>query len=384
MTPKPFLPFTKPFISDDAIQEVVDTLKSGWITTGPRVKQFEEDLKHYVNAPNISCLSSATAGLQLALQSLDLQSGDEVITTSFTFIATLNTIVQAGGTPVLVDVDPLTYNMNVEDIASKITAKTKAIVPVHFGGAPVDLDVIYDLAETHNLRVIEDAAHAIGTEYKSKKIGSFGDTQVFSFHPNKNMTTGEGGAVASQNTATLQYVNLAKFHGINREAWNRFSKDGSQLYDVEMAGYKYNMMDLQAALGVHQLKALDRFIENRQKRVDIYRSELSALEGLHLPEAPSYTHKHAWHLFAPTINTGHTNLTRDQLIQKMKDENIGLGLHWQAPHLFSFYKKTFGFKEGDFPHAERIGETIFSLPLFPHMTDDDQSRVIDALTKILK
>lgn len=379
-----FLPFAKPCLSDAAIQEVVETLKSGWITTGPRVKKFEKDLEAYLSAPHVDCLSSATAGLHVALLSLDLKPGDEVITTSFTFIATFNTIVQAGGIPVPVDVDRHTYNIDCDLLEKAITKKTKAIVPVHFGGAPVDLDRIYEIAKKHQLRVIEDAAHAIGTEYKNKKVGSFGDTQVFSFHPNKTMTTGEGGAISSHHKETIDFIQMARFHGINREAWNRFSKEGSQLYDVRLAGFKYNMMDIQAALGIHQLKDLDYFIEQRQKRVAIYQKELKDIPALTLPQTPSYAHKHAWHLYAPTLDPKIAGFSRNTLIEKMKENNIGVGLHWQAPHLFSFYQEHFGFKEGDCPIAETIADHIFSLPLFPQMTDDDQNRVIDVLKKVLK
>lgn len=377
-----FLPFTRPDISDAEIEEVVDSLRTGWLTTGPKVKQFEADLAAYTSAPFLSCISSATAGLHLALLGLHLKPGDEVITTAFTFIATYNTIVQAGGIPVPIDVEPGTYNLNIEHLEKAITKKTKAIVPVHFAGAPVDLDALYKIADTYNLAVIEDAAHAIGTRYKGKKIGSFGDTQVFSFHPNKTMTTSEGGAVSTSNQALYKYVNCARFHGINREAWNRFSKEGSQLYDVVMAGFKYNMMDIQGAIGIHQLKRLDQFIDGRQKRVAIYNDQLKALKALELPRAPVYDHHHAWHLYAPTVR--HKKITRNELINRMKDENIGLGLHWQAPHLFSFYQEHYGYRPGDFPIAEDVADNIVSLPLFPQMTDDQQNRVIDALKKILQ
>jgi dTDP-4-amino-4,6-dideoxygalactose transaminase len=385
MTTKPFLPFTKPCLSEESIAEVVDSLRSGWLTTGPKVKKFETILQKYLGCEkNVIALSSATAGLYLSLTSLKIQPGDEVITTSFTFVATLNTIVQAGGKPVLVDVEKGTYNMDVSQIEGAITPRTKAIVPVHFAGAPVDLDPLHDIARRHNLHVIEDAAHAIGTEYKGKKIGSFGDTQVFSFHPNKNITTGEGGCVSSSDSDLIRNLSTAKFHGIDRESWNRFSKEGSQLYDVVTPGLKYNMMDLQAALGLHQLPELDHFIDLRTKRVKKYLEAFHGWEELSLPQVPTYFHRHAWDLFAPTLNSKKTGISRDELIAKLKEENIGAGLHWQAPHLFSFYQDTFGFKVGDFPNAEYIADHVLSLPLFPQMTDDEQSRVINALRKILK
>ncbi|MFN7662936.1 MAG: DegT/DnrJ/EryC1/StrS family aminotransferase [Alphaproteobacteria bacterium] len=384
MTKDAFLPFSKPCLTEETINDVVDSLRSGWLTTGPKVKKFEALLQDYLSCPNICVLSSGTAGLHLALLHLNLQPGDEVITTSFTFIATLNTIVLAGGTPVLVDVERNTYNMDVSQIEAAITPRTKAIMPVHFAGAPVDLDPLYELAKKYGLRVVEDAAHAIGTQYKGQRIGSFGDTQVFSFHPNKNITTGEGGCVSSQDKDLIKHINVLKFHGIDRESWNRFSKEGSQLYDVIAPGFKYNMMDLQAALGVHQLPLLDDFTDRRTRLVEKYREALEGWEEFILPEAPTYDHRHAWDLFAPTLNAEKTNISRNELIDKLKEENIGAGLHWQAPHLFSFYKKTFGFKEGDFPHAEYIADHVLSLPLFPQMTDDEHTRVIKALKKIFK
>ncbi len=377
------MPFAKPCLSEEAISEVVDSLRSGWLTTGPKVKKFEGMLENYIGSCQVSALSSATAGLHLALLLCNLKPGDEVITTAFTFVATLNTIVLAGGHPVLVDIEPGTYAMRVQDIESKITPRTRAIVPVHFAGAPVDLDVLYALAKKYNLRVIEDAAHAIGTAYKGKKIGSFGDIQVFSFHPNKNITTGEGGAIALRDPAELSKINSLKFHGIDREAWNRFSKTGSQLYDVTTPGFKYNMMDIQAALGIHQLPHLDSFTERRTHLAKRYLQLLSDWPQLNLPTPPSFSHQHAWDLFAVTLNPNHTGVSRDEFIEKMKNSGIGVGLHWQAPHLFSYYR-SLGYKPGDFPVAENVAETIASLPLFPEMTEEQQDLVVHRMKEILK
>src|SRR5512135_3553225 len=285
-----FLPFSRPSISREAIDEVVACLESGWITTGPRVKKFEEELRRYFNAPHALALSSATAGLHLALAALELKPGDEVITTPMTFAATLNTIVLTGGTPVLVDVEPGTYNMDVARIEKAVTSRTRAIMPVHFAGLPVDLDPLYEIANRHNLRVIEDAAHAIGTEYKGKRVGAFGDIQVFSFHPNKNMTTGEGGSVVTRDDRIAEAVALLRFHGMDREAWNRFGKKGSQHYEIIAPGYKYNMMDIQAALGLHQLKQLDGFIRRRTELALRYQKLLNDRPQWSLPSAPFYSH----------------------------------------------------------------------------------------------
>lgn len=377
-----YLPFSKPCISQEAIAEVVTCLESGWITTGPRVAQFTEDLKSYLNAPFVLPLMSATAGLQLALLAIGIKPGDEVITTPLTFAATLNTIVLAGGKPVLVDVDPGTLNLDMNKVEAAITPQTRAIIPVHFAGLPVDLDPLYTLANTHNLRVIEDAAHAIGTEYKGKRIGGFGDVQVFSFHPNKNITTGEGGCVATRDPDVAKKIGLLRFHGIDRESWNRFSKSGNQDYEIVMPGYKYNMMDIQAALGLHQLKELDRFIARRTELADRYLEALSDWQEWTLPTKPAYTHRHAWHLFTPLLNTEIAQMDRDEFMQKMKEKNIGTGLHYRAAHLYPYYREQFGFKSGDFPNAEDIGNRIVSLPLFPSMTDAEQDRALDVMYSI--
>jgi dTDP-4-amino-4,6-dideoxygalactose transaminase len=377
-----FLPFARPSISRAAIDEVVACLESGWITTGPRVQKFEQALKEYLGAPHALALSSATAGLHLALVALDLKPGDEIITTPMTFAATLNTIVLAGGTPVLVDVGPRTYNMDVTQLQGRINARTRAILPVHFAGLPVDLDPLYAIAEKHALRVIEDAAHAIGTEYKGRRIGAFGDTQVFSFHPNKNITTGEGGAVTTRDEEYAARMALLRFHGMDREAWNRFGKTGSQHYEIVEPGYKYNMMDIQAALGLHQLPALDGFIRRRTVLAERYQRLLADWPQWSLPRAPSYAHRHAWHLYTPLINPEAAGCDRDGFMQAMKERNIGTGLHYRAVHLYPYYRERFGFKPGDFPVAESIGDRIVSLPLFPTMTEAEQDRVAAAMRDI--
>jgi len=369
MNDVPFLPFAKPTLSEETYREVEAVLRSGWLTTGPRVAQFEKDLSAYFGGRSVRAVSSATAGLQLALLALGLKPGDEVITTPLTFVATLNTIVQAGGKPVLVDINPATRNIDVKLLERAITPKTRAIMPVHFAGLPVDLDVIYDIAAKRKLRVVEDCAHSIGAEYKGKKLGSFGDIQVMSFHPNKNMTTGEGGAVVTDDADVLRSIERMRFHGIDREAFNRFSKTGSQHYDVVAAGFKYNMMDIQAAIGLHQLPMLDGFIQKRGEMIMRYYEVLPDIPNISLPGRPGYPHKHAWHLFTVLVPD------RDAFIEKMKAKNIGIGMHYVAAHLFTYYKETFGFKAGDFPHAEKVGASICSLPLFPDMTISDNNRV---------
>lgn len=380
--PDEFLPFSRPSISQAAIDEVVNCLRSGWITTGPKVAQFTEALKEYFHAPYVLPLASATAGLHLSLLAMGIEPGDEVITTPLTFAATLNTIVLAGAKPVLVDIDPNTLNIDIEKIELALSERTKVLMPVHFAGLSVDLDPLYDIAKRYDLRVIEDAAHAMGAAYKDQRIGSFGDTQVFSFHPNKNMTTGEGGCVVTRDPMMASQIAKLRFHGIDRNAWNRYGKTGSQDYEVVMPGYKYNMMDLQAAIGIHQLKDLNGFITRRNELANRYQEALSDWPCWQLPSIPAYEHLHAWHLYTPLIVEEAAGMNRDEFMQAMKACNIGTGLHYRAVHLYPYYRQMFGFKLGDFPHAEDVSERIVSLPLFPGMTDAEHDRVLDVMYSI--
>ena len=366
-----FLPFSKPTLSPEAIEEVTHCLQSGWLTTGPRTQRFEEMLKKTFSRPYALCCSSATAGLHMALMALPLQPGDEVITTPLTFIATLNAIVLAGGKPVLVDINPHTLNFDLDQVESAITPRTRALLPVHFAGLPIDLDILYALAKKYDLRVIEDCAHAIGAEYKNRKLGSFGDIQVFSFHPNKNITTGEGGCILTRDKTIAKQIELFRFHGIDPE-----------LHTTVLPGYKFNFTDLQAAIGLHQLPQLSHFIEQRTTLVRRYYDTLKEWDTLTLPSAPSYSHLHAWHLFTPCL-TPQARVDRQTFIHTMKEQNIGIGLHYRAAHLQPYYQKEFGFQKGQFPHAEWICDRIVSLPLFPTMRKSDQDRVIDAMANIL-
>lgn len=384
MTRTTFLPFAKPTITEKELQEVQACLESGWLATGPRVQKFEELLKEYVGRPYVMAVSNATAGLHLALLTLNLKPGDEVITTAMTFVASANTIEHAGGRPVFVDMDPKTYNMNLDQVRKAITPRTKAIMPVHYAGAPVDLDALYKIAEEHNLRIIEDCAHAIGTKYKGKPLGSFGHIQVFSFHPNKNMTTAEGGCVVTDTPESFEQMKIMRFHGINKDAFNRYSKDGSPFYDVVAPGFKYNMSDLQAALGIHQLAALDHFIERRNILVKRYQETFKDWPELTCPGISNFDHLHAWHLYIPLVNLDRSPVHRDVIISQMKDHNIGLGFHYQAVPLFTYYRQTYGYKEGDFPYAEDFANRAMTLPLFPTMTEQDQDDVIEALWKVLR
>lgn len=377
-----FLPFSRPAVGQEEINEIVDSIQSGWITTGPKVERFAEDLSRYVGAPYVAPLSSATAGLHLALLAYGIGPGDEVITSPLTFAATANVIVLVGATPVFADIDKKTLQIRPEEVEKKITSRTRAILPVHFAGQPVDLDPLIDLAKRKNLVLIEDAAHAIGTEYKGKRIGSFGTTTVFSFHPNKNITTGEGGAVATFDEEIHKAISLLRFHGMDKNAWKRFDKAGTARYDITMPGYKYNMMDIQAALGLHQLKKLDGFIETRTERAQRYQEFFADIPGITVPTDVPYPHRHAWHLYTPLVDIDTLTIDRDQFIQELKTRNIGAGLHYTAVHEFSFYAQKYRYRPEDFPETHFVSDRILSLPLFPAMSDQDQEDVIEAVVSI--
>ena len=379
-----FLPFSIPTIGEEEISEVVDSLRSGWITTGPKVKRFEESFKNYVGAPYAVPLSSATAGLHLAMLALGLKPGDEVITTPMTFAATVSMIVQGGGTPVLADIEASgTLNIDVEQMRKKITPRTRALVPVHFAGQPCDMDAIFALAREFDLAVIEDAAHAIGTEYKGARIGSLDSISVFSFHPIKNITTGEGGMVATRDERLAEEISLMKFHGMNREAWRRYEASGTPNYDIVMPGFKYNMMDLQAALGLHQLEKLESFIEMRTFLASFYEEAFCDVTELLSPEPVPYEHRHAWHLYTPLIKIEELTIDRDEFMAQLKRENIGTGLHFKAIHHHPYYRDTLGIAPGELPHADYASDRILSLPLFPLMTLEDARDVVAAVKTVI-
>ncbi|MEI6205633.1 MAG: DegT/DnrJ/EryC1/StrS aminotransferase family protein [Desulfuromonadales bacterium] len=379
-----FLPFSTPTIQDAEVNEVVDSLRSGWITTGPKVKRFEDAFKAYVGAPFVVPLSSATAGLHLTLLALKIKEGDEIITTPMTFASTVSMIILCGGTPVLADIEPGTLNIDVNEIRKKITPKTKAVIPVHFAGQSCDMDPISALAKEHNLTVIEDAAHAAGTEYKGHKIGSLASISIFSFHPNKNITTGEGGMVCTGDESLAEEISLLKFHGMSREAWKRFAASGSPNYDILLPGFKYNMMDIQAAIGIHQLPKLDSFIKRRTEIAEYYNRELADVSGLSLPTYALFEQRHAWHLYTPLVKIEHLTIDRDQFMSELKKRNIGSGLHYKAIHHHSYYRDALKIPDSELPNASYASERILSLPLFPNMSDEDAEDVVEAVKEVIR
>ena len=379
-----FLPFARPSLGEEEVAELVETLRSGWITTGPRTERFAAAFLDYVGGRFAVPVSSATAGLHVALLALGVGPGDEVVTTPMTFVATLNTIVHCGATPVLADIDAATLNVRIEQVERRLSPRTKAVVPVHFVGQPVDLDPLLELSAERGFALLEDAAHAVGTEYKGRRVGSFPTTSVFSFHPNKNITTGEGGMIVTDDASVFEKASLLKFHGMDREAWKRFAKEGSPRYDVEAPGFKYNMMDLQAALGLCQLPKLDGFIEERARLAARYDEALRDLNGLILPQRVPYPARHAWHLYTPLVDVDRLRISRDRFMAELKQRNIGTGLHYTAAHEFTYYASRFGWSPEDYPEAHFVSERIVSLPLFPGLTDADQDDAIEAVREVLE
>ncbi len=374
-----FLPLNRPSIGDTEIEGVVACLKSGWITTGPQCKAFEEQFSALTGAPCAISLTSATAGMHLALTALNLQAGDEIITPSMTFASTVNMIALCGGTPVFADVDYGTLNIDPGQIEQLITPRTRAIIPVHFAGAPVNMDRINAIAKAHQLVVIEDAAHAIGTYYKGIHAGGFGHIAIFSFHPIKNITTGEGGLVTLFDPDLEKRLRLLRFHGIERDAWKRYGKGGNPEYDIALPGFKYNMTDIQAALGIAQLGRLKEMNAAREKLAQCYLEGLRGVDGIELPQLPDYPHIHSWHLFIIKIQA----MERGTFMQRLSDYNIGYGIHFPACHRLNYIQDRFGKATHDLANTEAVTDRILSLPLFPTMTEQDVHYVCAAIKEIV-
>lgn len=380
---KHYIHFAQPLFGREEKKEVLDALDSGWVTLGPRTKQFEENFANYIGAKYAIAVSSCTAALHLSLIIASIKPGDEVITTPFTFAATLNTILHAGATPIFVDIEPKTFLIDVSKIEAKITKKTKAIIPVHYAGQPVDMNQIAKLAKKYNLIIIEDAAHALGTEYKGRKVGSFGNLTCFSFHPIKNISTGDGGMITTNNKAYAKRLKVLRLHGMSKDAWKRHDSTGSWKYDIEEAGYKYNMTDIQAALGIHQLKKLDSFIKKREEYAQIYDKALSKIPEITIPYVLDNI-RHARNLYTIMIGTKNLKIDRDELVELLKQANIGVSVYFVPLHLLSLYKRKYNFKKGDFPIAETIYEKIISLPLYPKMKKKEVIYVIETLRSLIE
>lgn len=380
-----FLPFAKPDISEEAIADVADSLRSGWITTGPKALKFEKSFGEYLGVPYALAVNSATAGLHLSLLAFGIGPGDEVITTPMTFAATANTVILTGARPVLADIDPVTFNIRPELVKKALTPRTKALIPVHFAGRPCEMEALEEIAEKNGLVIIEDAAHALGASRQGRPIGSPArqrQAAVFSFHPTKNITTGEGGMVCTACEDAAERVSVLRQHGMSKGAWNRYAATGTPHYDLLFPGLKYNMLDIQAAIGNDQLTRLASFNARRREIVNMYRKGLEGLPGLALPPEPAQGDVHSWHILTPLIDIDFLGFSRDEFMARMRELNIGTALHYQALHLFSYYGREYGWKRGDFPGAEFVSDRIVSIPLFPAMTDDDVADVIEAIRRV--
>jgi UDP-4-amino-4-deoxy-L-arabinose-oxoglutarate aminotransferase len=375
-----FLPLSRPSIGEKEIEEVVSCLKSGWITTGPLCKAFEENFCELTGASHALSVSSGTAGMHLMLLGLGIKRGDEVITPSMTFASTLNMITLCGAKPIFVDIHYDTLNINADLIKEKITEKTKVIIPVHFAGAPVDMDKILSIAKKCGLFVIEDAAHGLGAHYKGVHVGGFGQSAIFSFHPLKNITTGEGGMITHDDDHLENRLRLLRFHGIERDAWKRYGKGGNPGYDIKTPGFKYNLTDIQAALGLAQVARLKELNSRRRRLVDLYKKGLEGVEGLELPGVPAYPHNHAWHLFVIKV----TSMDRERFMQRLSEYQIGYGIHFPAGHRLSYIQERYKIKKGELKETERASTRLVSLPLFPDMKQEDVSYVCEAVREILR
>jgi dTDP-4-amino-4,6-dideoxygalactose transaminase/nucleoside-diphosphate-sugar epimerase len=377
------LPFAQPSIGLEEEQEVLDTLRSGWLTTGPKVQRFEKALAEYTGAKHAIAVNSCTAALHLSLAALGVGPGDEVITSPITFPATANVAIHLGATPVFADIDPRTLNIDPIDVARKVTSRTKAIMPVHMAGQPVDMDAIYAIARRHNLAVIEDAAHAIGAEYRGTKIGNLEGSAAacFSFYPIKNMTSAEGGAILTNDDDLAERARILTLHGISTDAWKRYTKEGSHHWETLMAGYKYNMTDIQAAIGLPQLKRLDGFIHMRERYTNLYQTALSDVKEIELLECIPGV-KHAHHLLVALLRLDRVTTDRDGFVDALKQENIATGIHFRSLHVQKYYRETFGLAREDLPNAAEVTDRLFSLPLYPKMSEKDLHDVIVAVRKL--
>jgi dTDP-4-amino-4,6-dideoxygalactose transaminase len=380
---QPFLSFHRPCIDQEEIDAVVDTLRSGWLTMGPKTRAFEEAFAAAVDAPHAVAVSSATAGLHLGLDGLGIGPGDDVLVPTLTFASTAATVIHTGARPVLVDCEADTLNLSVADAERKWTPQTKAIVPVHFAGHPCAMDDVLALARQHATPVMEDAAHALPARYRGRFIGSLGDLTVFSFYATKNLTTGEGGMMTTRDQALNERLRERRLHGMTRDAWKRYSKEGSWRYDVAYPGFKYNMTDMNAALGLVQLRRLAAMQAERRRIVAQYTAALGDLAAIELPTCRPDV-EHAWHLFVIRLRLEQLRIGRDQFIQELTAAGIGTSVHFIPLHEHSYYRDVLGVRAADLPHATAEWQRIISLPLYPSLTSHDVERVVDAVGAIAR
>lgn len=380
-TRREFLLFAPPSLDEEEIEEVVDTLRSPWITTGPKTQRFEQDFARALGAPGALALNSCTAGLHVALHTLGIGPGDEVITTPMTFVATVNVIEHVGARPVLADVEADTLNIDPRRVEAAITSRTRAILPVHYAGHPVELDAIRALARAHGLHVIEDAAHALPAAFRGQRVGSGPDPVAFSFYATKNLTTAEGGML----TGTPEFLERARvmsLHGMSQDAWRRYGKGGKWHYDVIAPGFKYNLSDVAAALGLRQLRKLERFQCRRREVAARYTEAFSGVDALEVPTARSHV-EHAWHLYVLRLRPGTLRIGRDQFLEELSARNIGTSVHFIPVHLHQFYRLKYGYTPESYPVSHANYERMLSLPIHPGLTDEDVTDVIEAVQDVV-
>jgi dTDP-4-amino-4,6-dideoxygalactose transaminase len=384
-----FLPFSPPLIGEEEINEVADTLRNGWITTGPKAKRFEEEFSSFVGSPAALALNSGTAALHVALATLDIGPGDAVITTPMSFCSSVHVIEQVGARPILVDVEPDTLNIDpnkIEDVLKRGTRNSKlemkALLPVHLYGHPCDMKAIMNIAEKYHLKVIEDAAHALSAKFNENIIGTIGDLTAFSFYSTKNITTAEGGMLTGK-SELIEEARLWSLHGMDRDAWKRYSSEGSWYYEVIRPGFKYNMPDVAAAMGLQQLRKLNQFQIRRKEIVSRYSEAFSHLEELQIPVKRSEV-EHAWHLYVIRLNLNRLKINRNQFIEELKARNIGTSVHFIPIHLHPYYRDKYRYKPDDFPVAYREYQRIISLPIYPKMSNQDVEDVVEAVTEVVQ
>ncbi|MFQ3610115.1 MAG: DegT/DnrJ/EryC1/StrS family aminotransferase [Fimbriimonadales bacterium] len=379
-----FLPYALPYLDECEEQAVLEVLRSGWLTTGPKTRQFEQAFCAYTGASHAIAVNSCTAGLHLVLASWGVGAGDEVITTPLTFCATIEAIEYVGATPVLADIDPTTANLDPTQVEQKLTPRTKAIIPVHYGGLACDMDALMSLAESSKLKVLEDAAHASGSEYKGRKIGSIGHATVFSFYANKNMTTGEGGMITTDDPDLADKCRMLSLHGISRDAWKRYTATGTWYYEVQELGFKYNITDIQSAIGICQLHKLDAINTRRQQIAHQYHQAFREMEFVQIfPDPIPSDRTHAWHLYTILLNLPMLRIDRARFIEELRARNIGTSVHYIPIHYHPHYRR-YGWQKGDYPHTEAYYERTISLPIYPSMSEQDVADVIEAVYDVGK
>ncbi len=380
---KDYLLFHKPFISEEEVDEIVDTVRSGWLSMGPKTIRFEDAFNSYIGSKWSIAVSSWTAAGHLTLEAYELKAGDEVIVPTMTFPATAEIVCYFGAKPVIVDVDESTLNISLSAIERAITPKTKAIIPVHYGGQPCDMDEILDLAKKYNLKVIEDAAHSLPATYKGKKVGTISDVTCFSFYATKTLSTGEGGMICTKDETLAERCKIMRLHGINRDAWKRYTESGSWYYEVVAPGYKYNFTDLQASLGLPQLKKVDAMWHSRQNIAAKYTEALKDNKYIQLHGIKD-DRESSWHLFPIRLNLDTLTINRAQLIDEMRKNNVGVGVHFMPVHQHIYYKDTFNLDDKNFPVSSSVFPRLVSLPIYPGMSDEHVDRVIDILSNLLR